>query len=174
MKKWLGLVLCMVGLAACDFHLRGYYEIPGFMQHLTVKTPPDASTTLRPELLLALQTAGIDTNGGNFTLEVVHDNLVKQTSALVTQTEVSEITLVYDVEYRLRYASGHAASDARHLLLRRGYQYDPTSIIGKTTEEDTLTSELRSDAVQQILRQLSALREDALLPDADPATVPAR
>jgi outer membrane lipopolysaccharide assembly protein LptE/RlpB len=116
---------------------------------------------------------GIDPSGGNFTLEVVHDNLVKQTSALVTQTEVSEITLVYDVEYRLRYQSGHAATDARHLLLRRGYQYDPTSIVGKTTEEDTLTTELRSDAVQQIVRQLSALREDALLPDADPATLPA-
>ena len=172
MKKWLAVVALTTGLAACGFHLRGSYDIPAFLSHIAVKAPPDAKTTLLPELLLALHTDGIDTSGGNFTLEIVHDTLVNQTSALVTETEVSEITLVYDLEYRLRYLSGHAATEPRHLLLRRSYQYDPTSVVGETTEQATLTDELRTDAVQQILRQLTALREENLLPDVDPATLP--
>lgn len=154
------------GLTACGFHLRGSYDIPPFIHHLGIKTPP--ASTLRPDLLLALRTVGIDPDGGELTLVIEHDKLITQTTALVTQTEVSEVTLVYDVQYRLRYADGRIATDARNLLLRRSYQNDPTSIVGKTAEADTLTGELRTDAAQQIVRQLAALREDKLLPDAEP------
>jgi len=159
----LGLV---AGLAACGFHLRGSYDIPPFVHHLGIKTPP--ASPLRADLLLALRTVGIDPDGGELTLVIEHAKLITQTTALVTQTEVSEVTLVYDVQYRLRYADGRIATDARNLLLRRSYQNDPTSIVGKTAEADTLTSELRSDAAQQIVRQLAALREDKLLPDVEP------
>jgi LPS-assembly lipoprotein len=161
------LTLTLAGLlCACGFHLRGSYEVPAFMQHVGVQTP--AGNPLRGDLLLTMETVGIDSNGGALTLVIEHAKLITQTSALVTQTEVSEVTLVYDVQYRLRYADGRAATEVRNLLLRRSYQNDPTSIVGKTTEADTLTGELRSDAAQQIVRQLSALRDDKLLPDVDP------
>ena len=168
MTRPLVLALILASLTACGFHLRGSYDTPLFIQHLGVKTGPNS--TLRPDLLLAMETVGIDPAGGNLIVVIEHDKLITQTTALVTATEVSEVTLVYDVQYRLRYADGRIASDPRNLLLRRTYQNDPTSIVGKTAEADTLSAELRSDAAQQIVRQLAALREDKLLPDVDPGT----
>lgn len=169
-KSWL-LVALTLSLGACGFHLRGSYDVPPFLAHLDVMTPPNSA--LRPELLLALQTAGIDTAQGEYKLNVVRELLTKQTTTVDSRAKAAEYTLVYDVQYRLQYASGRAATQTRNLLLRRSYQYDTRNIVGKSTEEETLVSELRADAVQQIVRQVSALREDRLLPDTDPGSEPA-
>lgn len=163
--------LLALGLAACGFHLRGAYQVPDFLRHVTLRTPP--GSTLVPDLRLAMETVGMDPTGGEFTVSIEKDKPITQTTALVTRTEVSEVTLVYDVQYRLRYPDNRPATEVRHLLLRRSYQNDPTSLVGKTVEADTLNSELRSDAAQQIVRQLCALRPDQLLPDTDTASVAA-
>lgn len=167
----LRLAFCLpllLTLAACGFQLRGSYNMPALVQHLGIVTP--SGSTLGRELELALQTTGVDTTGGDLKLVVVREQLNKQMATVDSRAKAAEYTLVYEVEYQLRHASGRPAEAVRNLLLRRSYQYDTTSIVGKSTEEDMLIQELHRDAVQQIVRQLSTTRADELLPDTDPQT----
>lgn len=171
MKKLIAILSLTMALVACGFHLRGSYNVDPIVKQVGV----DVSTNspIRQELLLKLQTVGIDTeHGGDLHLVIDRENLIKQTSAVSSTAKAAEYTLIYNVQYRMRYASGRAATSPRNFYLRRSYQYDPTSVVGKSTEEETLINELHSDAVQQIVRQVAALRPQHLMPDADPAEVP--
>ncbi len=172
MKKTALLLALVTTLSACGFQLRGSYDMPALLQNLRVEAA--THSPLKPELELALQTTGVNTaEAGDLKLVIEHEKLNRQTTTVDNRAKVSEYTLVYDVQYRLRYSADNRPAEERHtLLLRRSYQYDNTSIVGKNTEEATLTEELRRDVVQQIVRQLSAVRAERLLPSGEDSNTP--
>jgi LPS-assembly lipoprotein len=147
-------VLCISALiAACGFHLRGSYDIPAHLHAITLTAPGD-SAALRNELALALSRVNVASTGGDTELEITREVLTKQTTTVDSRAKAAEYTLIYAVDYRMQRTDANAPGATQSLILRRGYQYDTTSIVGKSTEEDTLTQELRQDAAQQIVRQL--------------------
>ena len=66
-------------------------------------------------------------------------------------------------EYRLQYRISLRAYDQKQLewlapeeiTLRRDYSYDDTQVLAKEQEEALLYQNMRSDAVQQVLRRLN-------------------
>lgn len=140
-------------LASCGFHLRGSYGMPAHLQAITL-TAPGASTALRQELALTLGRANVTTEGGDTELEVTREVLTKQTTTVDSRAKAAEYTLIYSVDYRVQRTDAKAPGVTQSLILRRGYQYDTTNIVGKNTEEETLVQELRQDAARQIVRQL--------------------
>lgn len=147
-------VIMTFALSACGFHLRSSYTIPPQLQQLNLTL--SATSNLSPPLREALQTAGIRLDQGDYTLTVTQDKLNKQTTNTDSRAKVAEYTLLYDVRYRIAKNGEPAAQAPEHKLsLRRSYQYDTTTIVGKSEEEETLIRELYADAAQQILRQIS-------------------
>lgn len=158
--------LLLAGLGACGFHLRGSYEVPPFLHEISLKGGTPALAT---ELRLALQRNHIATDGGAVQLEIVSEKLTRQTASVDGRARAAEYVLVYRVEFRVNSSDGRAVGPLESLILRRSYQYSSSNVVGKNTEEDTLVSELRADAAQQIVRQLIALKAPPL-----PAPVPAQ
>lgn len=167
------LVLGCLLLSACGFHLRGNYHPPAFLHEVTLRTPAN-SGDLNTELQLALARNNIVPEGGEVLLEVVRENLTRQTSTVDSSAKAAEYTLTYTVDFRVSDTQGLATGITQSLILRRSYQYSTTNIVGKSTEEDTLVHELRIDAAQQIVRQLSAMKEPPRpAPAADQGAMPA-
>lgn len=142
-------------LAACGFHLRGSTDMPAHLHAITL-TVPGQSDALRKELELMLGRANVGTDGGDTELEVTREVLTKQTTTVDSRAKAAEYTLIYAVDYRMQRTDAKLPGAIQSLILRRGYQYDTTNIVGKSTEEETLLQELRQDAAQQIVRQLRA------------------
>lgn len=174
-------VLGCLLLSACGFHLRGNYHPPAFLHEVTLRTPAN-SRDLNTELQLALARNNIVPEGGEVLLEVVRENLTRQTSTVDSSAKAAEYTLTYTVDFRVSDTQGLATGITQSLILRRSYQYSTTNIVGKSTEEDTLVHELRIDAAQQIVRQLAAMKEpprpapaanQSAMPVPAPAATPA-
>ena len=158
MKRPLLLLFCftITSLTACGFHLRGSYNVPSTIKHLELKIN-NASALYLP-LRDSLQQAGIQLDASDYTLEILEDSLNKQTTNTDSRAKAAEYTLYYAVSYQIKNNDNKTVSPERKLLLRRNYQYDTTTIVGKTAEEETLIHELYQDAAQQILRQLSSFQ----------------
>lgn len=131
--------------------------MPAFLQEVSLKAPA-AARELERELRLSLERINIVPEGGDVLLDVVRENLTRQTSTVDSSARAAEYTLVYTVDFRVSRSDGKATGPLQSLILRRSYQYSTSSIVGKNTEEETLTRELRQDAAQQITRQLATLK----------------
>jgi LPS-assembly lipoprotein len=159
----------LLALGACGFHLRGSHDVPYFLQEIALKMPMGAGD-LGTELRLALERKGIATSGGDLQLEVTNEKLTRQTSSVDSSARAAEYILIYNVEFRINSSDGRLVGPQQSLILRRSYQYSAANVVGKSTEEETLRNELRSDAAQQIVRQLIALNASPLGPtDTDAA-----
>lgn len=152
-----------LALGACGFHLRGNYETPYFLQEIALKMPAGAND-LGTELRLALERKGIATRGGDLQLEVTSEVLTRQTSSVDSSARAAEYILIYNVEFRVNSSDGRLIGPLQSLILRRSYQYSAINVVGKSTEEETLRDELRSDAAQQIVRQLVSMNASPLAP----------
>ena len=152
----LGLMLLALTLSACGFHLRGSYDIPPELLQLNLRVNP--ASNLSAPLSNALQTAGVQLGSGRYSLIVTREKLNKQTTNTDSRAKVAEYTLIYDLSYHITDADGEKVGDEQKLTLRRSYQYDTTTIVGKSEEEETLIRELYTDAAHQILRQISFFR----------------
>ncbi|MDQ8036092.1 MAG: LPS assembly lipoprotein LptE [Pedobacter sp.] len=153
----------LMGLTACGFHLRGSYQVPDFLHEVTLRNSA-ADKDFEKEMRLALERSNILPEGGEVLLDITRENITRQTSTVDSSAKAAEYTLVYTVEYRVGTVDGKVYGDRQNLILRRSYQYSTTNVVGKSTEEETLVRELRVDAAQQIVRQLTAMKS---LPVAD-------
>lgn len=144
-------------LSACGFQLRGHYQVPEFLQSVTLQTP-GASSNLRQDLRLELERKNIVPTGGELILEIVRENLTRQTSTVDSSARAAEYTLIFTVEFRVKRVDGQYTGRTQPLILRRSYQYSDSNVSGKAAEEETLVRELQRDAAQQIVRQLCALQ----------------
>jgi len=174
----LSLLLVFSLLSGCGFHLRGSYEVPAFLNEITLRTPADIKG-FNKEMRLALERRNILPEGGDILLDITREDITRQTSTVDSHAKAAEYTLIYTVEYRVGSVDSKAYGERQQLILRRSYQYSNTNVVGKNTEEETLIHELRVDAAQQIVRQLAAMKSPPQ-PDASttenapvPVTAPA-
>ncbi len=148
------LVCCMAALTACGFHLRGVAE-PAFKSvHIEQH---GASTIAR-----TLQGSGVQVlpapQGAEMHLELSDEQTRRNILSLSGDGRVREYELVYQVTVRLRQDGEALWSAPRTVESRRDYSYDDLQRLAKETEEARLYNDMRSEAVREIMRQLSALR----------------
>jgi LPS-assembly lipoprotein len=163
----LSLLLTFSLLSGCGFHLRGSYNVPAFLQEITLHNAA-GSKDFEKQMRLALERRNILPEGGELLLEITRENITRQTSTVDSSAKAAEYTLIYTVEYRVGTVDGKVFGDRQSLILRRSYQYSTANVVGKNTEEETLIQELRVDAAQQIVRQLSAMKTMPAPIEADP------
>lgn len=165
------LTLC---LGACGFHLRGTQQSasPLAFKALYIQAMPggvgDAlRQALEPRSDLRLA-ASPDQADAVLTLD--QEGVDKQIMSVNRSGRVSE----YEMIYRLRGSlslQGVEVIPPTALRLRRDYSFDDNNLLGKDAEEQILIRDMRSDAAQQILRRLAAVKPRSA--GAAPAT-PAR
>lgn len=152
--KNLVLILALL-LASCGFHLRGEAPMP-FGQ---VAITPEKSG-LGLALKRALQTGGrvevVAAGPRVYRLEILKELIDRVILSLDAAGQVREYQLQYKVAFRLKNPEGDVVIPMSELKLSRIMSYDNTQILAKTSEADLLYRNMRDDAVNQIMRRLSA------------------
>jgi len=91
----------------------------------------------------------------DLTLDIVSEASDKQILAISGSGQVREFQLRYRVSIRAYDKQMHDWMPADEILLQRSLTYDDAQILAKEQEESLLYRDMRSDAVQQVMRRLS-------------------
>lgn len=162
MWKRLTLLLPVLLLGACGFHLRGHdIKDEGFAFHsIYIRAPAETPliVALRRELQFNKLTVTQSPGQADLVLDIVAVNTDKQILALSGSGQVLEYMLYYSVSLRAYDRQQREWMSAGKIKLQRYFPYDNTKVLAKEQEEKLLYRDMRIDAVQLILRRLSFAR----------------
>ncbi len=153
-----GAVMLTGGVAGCGFKLR---QAPTFA-FKTVRFASAASTPVAYELRKALLTNGLQVVSGAAPADVVLTVVADQRERIaVGQTaagQVRELQLRTRFTFRLRTAMDKELIEDTELLLERDLSFNETVVLSKAAEEELLYRDMVSDAVQQVVRRMAAVK----------------
>lgn len=146
-------------LSSCGFHLRGDYLLSPQLQTLHLSSSDKfGELTRQVKQHLSLNKIKLVPNASQNTpqLRILKDSLNRRTLSVFPNGQVAEYELIYSVRYQLILS----AEDVRSFKfeLNRDYQDDPNIALAKSRELDLMLSEMRKEAANKILRDLSSIK----------------
>lgn len=160
-KKISALALCLL-LPACGFHLRGQATLP--FENLYVNA--SAGSAFAAQLKRAI-VAGTNAHLSNraedaqAVFQLVRETNEKQILSLGADGRVREYQLRYRVAFRLQNNQGQDWIPQTEIVLKRDITFNDTQVLSKESEEALLYKDMQNDAVQQVMRHLSAAKAPA-------------
>jgi LPS-assembly lipoprotein len=153
------LLLLVLSLSACDFHLRGHNMQGSGLPFGSLYLKSAAPSPLVPDLQNNLELYKIRITStaaeADLTLDIVSEATSKQIVALSGAGQVLEFQLSYRVALRAYDKQMNDWLPADEIALQRSLPYDDAQILAKEQEEALLYRDMRADAVQQVMRRLS-------------------
>lgn len=154
--RMLALLLTVLALTACGFHLRGQAGMPFDKLYLDAANPGTPFIAELRRNLEANRVKLVNTaEQADVVLKIVFEIPEKQILTLGGSGRVNEFQLRYRVSLRAYDLKQQDWIPAEEMTLRRDYFHDDTQILAKEAEEALLYQSMRSDMVQQIVRRLS-------------------
>jgi LPS-assembly lipoprotein len=155
------IVVAMV-LTSCGFQLRGQAAIP--YKSLFVETP--GYSAFANDLERAIRSGSAtkiaqNRNDAEAVLKIIGESQDRYILSLSAGGKVREFELRYKVAYRLTDLAGNDLVPPGEISLRRDLTYDDTLVLAKEQEEALLYRDMKTDAVQQLLRRLAAAKHAA-------------
>lgn len=149
-------------LSGCGFKLRGQAALP--FESIYIDTP--GFSYLASELRRAIQSGSKTRVAGRLddaevVLRITREQQERHVLALSTAGRVREFELRYFLAYRLLDRNGNDIVPPSEIVLRRDMTYDDTQVLAKESEEALLYEDMKTDAVQQVLRRLSFVQLSA-------------
>ena len=155
------LACAVLALTACGFQLRGQQTFP----FDTISVPVNSSLGFELKRNIAAandQTKLVESAAdADAVLSIMSEAQEKVILSLNTQGRVTEYQLRYRVAFRVSTPKGLDFIPPTSLLLTRDITFND-QVLAKETEEAQLYREMRSDAVQQIIRRLAAAKPAAV------------
>ncbi len=155
----IALLVLAMSLASCGFQLRGQAAIP--YQTLYIETGGYSvfANDLERAIRAGSQTRVVDSREeAEAILIILGEAQEKRILSLSSGGKVREFELRYRVSYRLTDRAGNDLSPPGQIDLRRDMTYDDTQVLAKESEEQLLFRDMKTDAVQQMLRRLSVAK----------------
>ena len=153
------ILFLALALSACGFHLRGHniqeksFPFSSLFLKTSVQTPFMSDLQNSLELYQIKLEASADK--ADLTFEVVSESSDKQVLALSGAGQVLEFQLRYRVSIRAYDKQLQEWLPSDEITLQRTLSYDAQQVLAKEQEEALLYRDMRSDAVQQVMRRLS-------------------
>ena len=153
------LLLLALSLSSCGFHMRGHNIQGSSFPFNSIYLKSAALTPFVSDLQNNLELYKIKLAAtaaeADLTLDIVSEASDKQILSVSGAGQVREYQLRYTVSIRAYDKQMHEWLPADEIALQRSLTYDDSQVLAKEQEEGLLYRDMRSDAVQQVLRRLS-------------------
>jgi LPS-assembly lipoprotein len=166
-RAWLCSVLLAGTLVGCGFQLRSTPALP----FDTIAVTPERGTGVAADIAryfgASLRPAAATGSAApDAILDIVREQREKLVVGVNASGQVREYQLRLSVTFRLRTPQGREVIPATEIEQRREISFSESAVLAKEAEEVLLYRDMQSEAVQQLLRRLSAVkRQDAVRPD---------
>ncbi|MHB1099394.1 MAG: LPS-assembly lipoprotein LptE [Burkholderiales bacterium] len=159
MRK-LVLVFLVFMLASCGFHLRGQEKFP--FESLAISPAGSPLAVLLKRSIESGSEARVVNapTKSSWRLEILSEAGDRIILSLDATGQVREYQLRYKVAFRLLDDKGDVLIPRSELFLTRLLSYNISEILAKESEAVLLNHDMQSDAVDQIIRRLAAVKPD--------------
>ncbi|MCW8923016.1 MAG: LPS assembly lipoprotein LptE [Gammaproteobacteria bacterium] len=146
--------------SACGFHLRGVLSLPDRITPMFVDSG-DAELSRDLEMLLsasgenALATSSTE---AETVLNIASVQKSQRVVAVDSRGRAREYELNYQFRYELKAQGDSEVIKTNTIKLKRDLLFDPDSVLAVEHEKDTMYEDMRKDAAQVMLRQLSVIK----------------
>lgn len=154
------LLLVPVLTAGCGFRPSGYVSLP--FHSVYISAPGYASFGGELQRYIASgsrATLASRREEADVVLEIINELQEAQILSISVAGRVSEFRLQYRLTYRLRDNRNRDWIPESEIRLHRDMTYDDQAVLAKENEQNLLFQDMRTDAVRQMIRRLSAARE---------------
>ncbi|MBP6116191.1 MAG: hypothetical protein KBC57_04985 [Neisseriaceae bacterium] len=164
MKKWSKLMLLVgvLGLSACGFHLRGMGGTDRPMPFTTIHVVGDG-TLVGPLNTVLKRNQNIQVVGAGqaeASLEVLNEDAKREVMTINRGGSVNEYLYRFTARAQL-HKNGAPYGQPLNVSVRRTMDYTDRDVLGKEDEEGQLWQEMRMDAAEQLVRRLAYIKPDA-------------
>jgi len=151
-----------LALSACGFQLRGANG-KSTLPFKTVYLGVADTSALGIELKRYIRASGdttiaTDPKAAQAIIDVLSELREMTTLTLNTQGRIREYSLLYKVRFRVKDNKEKELLAPTEIVLKRDLSFNESQAVAKEKEEETLYRDMQSDAVQQILRRVAALK----------------
>jgi len=156
------LLFAAIATAACGFHLRGSGKYELSPELATLRIAVEGSQLQNDPLVVAMKDAlraqtdiQVVDSGKVPLLQLYGEHFDNQVLSVNSTGKVSQYLLKYAVSFRLSDKDGKPLAESQTVGVRRDQSFDNTNVLLTEREIEDQRREMRSDAVQQILRRLA-------------------
>jgi len=154
----MGVLVALV--SACGFHLRGDVQLAPPLSRIYIQGGDPYDPLVR-DWTRALATAGsavvADAKEATAILQIIANRGDRRVLSVRATGKAQEYELYQTLEFRVRDPAGRELLAAQRLELTRDYLFDPTDVLGKASEEETLRRDMRRDLVRLAMLRLESL-----------------
>ncbi len=160
-RKISALALCLL-LLACGFHLRGQAALPFENLYVNAFAGSAFAAQLKRAIVAGTNARLSDkAEDAQAVFQLVRETNEKQILSLGADGRVREYQLRYRVAFRLQSNQGQDWIPQTEIVLKRDITFNDTQVRSKESEEALLYKDMQNDAVQQVMRRLSAAKAPA-------------
>ena len=145
----------VLGLGACGFQLRGDASLP--FESLYIEGGQDIVVDLQRAIRPTATKVTDSAKDAEAVLQITGESREKRILGLTSAGRVSEFRLLYRVNFKVAGKAGDLLSP-QQIELRRDITFNDSQTLAKESEEGLLYRDMQADAVQQIIRRMSAPR----------------
>ena len=155
----IALLLVAMTLSSCGFQLRGQAAIPYKTLYIETVGYSQFASDLERAIRSGSQTRIVASrNEADAVLKILNEAQESRILSLSSGGKVREFELRYKVAYRLTDRAGIELAHPDTIDLHRDMTYDDTEVLAKESEQTLLYRDMKTDAVQQMLRRLSVAK----------------
>lgn len=152
------VLILLLSLSSCGFHLRGSVDMPQWLQAITVINQGGASAL--PQIITQqLRAYPIEIcptpEKQCYQLIVISDSFQQQISSVSSSTTPRQYQLIYALHFTLLTPEGREVIKPSTISIVRLITMNNDRILGSNYEEDQFKQEMRQDAVLRLLNRIS-------------------
>ena len=149
-------LLLLLPLSGCGFHLKGYQQVSPALNGLYV-VGGEQRDSLAGVLQRNLRSAGVklatDQASAKYRLQITREKLLSRVLAVDASGKALDSELELQAAFRLSQSAGGEPLEEQLELVRQ-LSYSGTDELGQRNESAMLTTDMRSDMANQIIRLL--------------------
>lgn len=156
------LVILVLLLSGCGFHLRGVFSIPESLQRLQILPIHSFNALQRPlkqrlkSNAVTLISAGDHASLKPATLTLLNEAFSERTIAYGSDAQPNRAILQLTIRYQLTDPTGKVLVDNGTVLVERELSLTPNATLGTDNERKRLQSDLYGEAASQLILQIIA------------------
>ncbi|MDP1601694.1 MAG: LPS assembly lipoprotein LptE [Legionella sp.] len=159
MFKRLAIFFMVICITGCGFKLRGLADMPAWLNNIAIIVQ-EAHRDLVPMLKDQLEGYGVriipDPAHADYLLIIENDNTQQQITSISASTTPRQYQIIYTVHFSLiSKLTGKPIISSAHVLVTRQLTVNNDRILGSDSEGSTIHTEMRRDAVMQIINRIS-------------------
>ena len=158
MKKGLIPLVLALLLSACGFHLRGMVDVPKWLSDVAIITQ-NGNMELVSMLKSQLDSYNIHVNSepesAHYWLVIKQVDYQQQIISVGASTNPRQYQLSLSISFSLQTRKGRVIMPDKTVQVMRQFTSNNNRILGSNEEERVLLSEMRQEAVNQMINRIS-------------------